>query len=108
MLELFDTHSLVFAFAEQTEQLLMTVLVVLLGGAVASGILAPLTWPAALTGLAVLFVVRPLTAWVSLLRTATPTSERAAIAFFGIRGIGSIYYLAYALDAATFSRKDLL
>jgi NhaP-type Na+/H+ or K+/H+ antiporter len=103
-----DFHETLHDFAEQTEQLLMIALVVLLGGAVASGILAPLTWPAALTGLAVLFVVRPLTAWAALLRTATPKSERAAIAFFGIRGIGSIYYLAYALNAATFSQKDLL
>jgi NhaP-type Na+/H+ or K+/H+ antiporter len=32
-----------------------------------------------------------------------PPGERAAIAFFGIRGIGSIYYLAFALDEADFS-----
>ena len=44
----------------------------LLGGAVASGILSPLTWPAAVTGLLVLFVVRPVTAWVGLSGTTTP------------------------------------
>jgi NhaP-type Na+/H+ or K+/H+ antiporter len=101
-------HETLHDFAEQTEQLLMITLVVLLGGAVAGGILAPLTWQAALAGLAVLFVVRPVTAWIGLLRTATPKGERAAISFFGIRGIGSIYYLAYALNHATFSKKDLL
>jgi NhaP-type Na+/H+ or K+/H+ antiporter len=101
-------HETLHDFAEQTEQLLMIVLVVLLGGAVASGILDPLTWEAALVGLAVLFVVRPLTAWVALLRTSTSLGERAAISFFGIRGIGSLYYLAYAVNAAHFSRADLL
>ena len=103
-----EFHETLHGFAEQSEQLLMIALVVLLGGAVASGILAPLTWPAALAGLAVLFVVRPLTAWLGLLRTATPPGERAAIAFFGIRGIGSLYYLAYALNKADFPNAELL
>ena len=103
-----DFHQTLHDFAEQTEQLLMIVLVVLLGGAVASGILAPLTWQAALVGLGVLFVVRPVTAWFALVRTRVPTGERAAISFFGIRGIGSLYYLAYAVNHARFSAADLL
>ncbi len=103
-----DFHETLHDFAEQTEQLLMIALVVLLGGAVAGGILDPLTWKAALVGLVLLFVVRPVVGWYSLAGTSTPRGERAAIAFFGIRGIGSLYYLAYALNAATFSRADLL
>ena len=103
-----EFHETLHDFAEQTEQLLMIALVVLLGGAVADGILDALTWEAALVGLAVLFVVRPLTAWFGLAGTATPRGERAAIAFFGIRGIGSLYYLAYALNSAAFSQRDLL
>ena len=103
-----EFHETLHDFAEQTEQLLMIALVVLLGGAVASGILDALTWEAALVGLAVLFVVRPLTAWFGLAGTGTPRGERAAIAFFGIRGIGSLYYLAYALNTAAFSQRDLL
>lgn len=103
-----DYHETLHDFAEQTEQLLMIVLVVLLGGAVASGVLDALTWPAALAGLAVLFVVRPLAAWVALFRTRTPLPERAAIAFFGIRGIGSLYYLAYALNQEAFPEAELL
>ena len=103
-----EFHETLHDFAEQTEQLLMIALVVLLGGAIAGGILDPLTWEAALVGIAVLFVVRPLTAWIGLLRTTVPKGERAAIAFFGIRGIGSLYYLAYALNAARFPNGDLL
>ena len=103
-----DYHETLHGFAEQTEQLLMIVLVVLIGGAVASGILDPLTWQAAAAGLLVLFVVRPLAGWIGLAGSSTPRGERAAIAFFGIRGIGSLYYLAYALNAADFLRADLL
>jgi NhaP-type Na+/H+ or K+/H+ antiporter len=103
-----DYHQTLHDFAEQTEQLLMIALVLLLGGAVASGILAPLTWPAAVTGLLVLFVVRPVTAWLALSGTTTPVAERVAIAFFGIRGIGSLYYLAYAVEHADFPNVDRL
>ena len=103
-----DYHETLHDFAEQTEQLLMIALVLLLGGAVASGILAPLTWPAAVTGLLVLFVVRPVTAWFGLSGTTTPKPERAAIAFFGIRGIGSLYYLAYAVEHAEFPNVERL
>ena len=55
-----------------------------------------------------LFVVRPVTAWVGLAGTTTPKAERAAIAFFGIRGIGSLYYLAYAVEHADFPNVDRL
>jgi sodium/hydrogen antiporter len=34
--------------------------------------------------------------------------ERAAIAFFGIRGLGSFYYLAYALGQAQFEQGQTL
>ena len=61
-----------------------------------------LTWQAAAFGLLALFVVRPLSGWIGLIGTDPPTGEKAAISFFGIRGIGSIYYLAYALQHAKF------
>ena len=72
------------------------------------GILPPLTWTAAAVGLLVLFVVRPVTARVGLSGTKTPKAERAAIAFFSIRGIGSLYYLAYALNHHDFPDADSL
>ena len=59
----------------------------------------------AVTGLLVLFVVRPATAWIGLSETITPKAERGAIAFFGIRGVGSLYYLAYAVEHADFPRR---
>jgi NhaP-type Na+/H+ or K+/H+ antiporter len=31
-----------------------------------------------------------------------------AISFFGIRGIGSVYYLAYGLQEGAFEKPDLL
>lgn len=103
-----EYHGTLHEFAEQAEQLLMIALVLLLGGAVAGGVLGALTWQAAAVGLAVLFVVRPVTAWLGMAGTTTPKAERAAIAFFGIRGIGSLYYLAYALNVADFPAEERL
>jgi NhaP-type Na+/H+ or K+/H+ antiporter len=45
-----------------------------------------------------LLIIRPAAAGLSMVRsTATPV-QRAFIAWFGIRGIGSIYYLMYAIE----------
>ncbi|HYW55822.1 MAG TPA: cation:proton antiporter [Polaromonas sp.] len=42
-------------------------------------------------------VIRPLAVYVGLLGTQVLPSQRRLIAWFGIRGIGSIYYLMYAI-----------
>ena len=46
--------------------------------------------------------------WLSLLRSPMRRRERVVVAFFGIRGIGSFYYLAYAVSAADFPDQRLL
>jgi sodium/hydrogen antiporter len=53
-------------FSEQLERLFMMVLLVLFGGALAGGLLAPLTWGAAAVGLLCLLAVRPFTGLVAL------------------------------------------
>jgi NhaP-type Na+/H+ or K+/H+ antiporter len=103
-----DYHQVLHDFAEQTERLLTVLLLLLLGGAVVSGLLAPLTWPAALTGLALIFLIRPLTGWLSLRGAPGYNAEHWVIASFGIRGIGSFYYLAYAMTHAQFEGADLV
>ncbi|MGH2604389.1 MAG: cation:proton antiporter [Dehalococcoidia bacterium] len=45
----------------------------------------------------VLLVIRPLAAWVALLCTSLSRPQRTIIGWFGIRGIGSIYYFSYAI-----------
>jgi NhaP-type Na+/H+ or K+/H+ antiporter len=95
-------------FAEQIERLLTVLLLLLLGGAVVGGLLAPLTWPAALAGLALIVVVRPLAGVLALRGAPGRTAEHWVIAAFGIRGIGSFYYLAYAMTHATFPNVDVV
>jgi NhaP-type Na+/H+ or K+/H+ antiporter len=95
-------------FAEQLERLLMMAVLVLFGGALAGGLLAPLGWVDVTAGLAILFIVRPLAGWIGLISAHDDSAEIAMIAFFGIRGIGSFFYLAYALNHAGFGEPERL
>ncbi|OMQ15352.1 cation transporter, partial [Modestobacter sp. VKM Ac-2676] len=101
-------HQVLHTYVEQLERLLTVVVLVLLGGAVARGALADLS--GAEVGLAVVLVlvVRPLAGWLGLLRGRTGLRERGAISFFGVRGIGSLYYLSYGLSQAEFAGAEQL
>jgi len=48
--------------------------------------------------LLLLFVLRPLSVWSGLLGASVSGDQRLLISWFGIRGIGSIYYLMFALN----------
>jgi NhaP-type Na+/H+ or K+/H+ antiporter len=103
-----EFHEAMHDFAEQVERLLMMLVLVLLGGAVAGGLLDSLTWKEMAFGLALVFVVRPLAGWIGLIGAPHSMRERAVVAFFGIRGLGSFYYLAYGLNHGDFHGWDRL
>ena len=48
--------------------------------------------------LALFVVIRPVATMLTLAMTPLSGPQRAFIAWFGVRGVGSIYYLAYALS----------
>ncbi|PRH76091.1 cation transporter [Streptomyces solincola] len=99
-------HNVLHEFTEQIERLLTAALLFLLGMFVASGGLAELTWPAALIGLLLIVLVRPLTGWVGQLGFTAGPRERTVVAMFGLRGIGSLFYLAYALGEHPFGALE--
>ena len=98
-----DYNDRMHDFADEVERLLMMALLVLFGGMLVSGgLLANLGWrEAAFAGVAI-FIVRPLAGWISLMGTERPKLERFVVAFFGIRGLGSVYYLAYGINHGRF------
>jgi NhaP-type Na+/H+ or K+/H+ antiporter len=98
-------HRIMHSYVEQLERLMTVVILVLLGGAIARGLLAGVGWPEILVALVFLLLVRPLAGWLALARGKTGPRERIAISFFGIRGIGSLYYLSYALSKGDFSAQ---
>lgn len=103
-----DYHVELHHFIEQIERLLTVLVLLLLGMALADGLLARLGWQEVALTAIVLLVVRPLVAGLALYGSSGAWSQRAAMAFFGVRGIGSIYYLAYALGAASFAQSETL
>jgi len=101
-------HSILHTFVEQIERLLTVVVLVLLGGAVARGILETLTLADYVFAAVVLLVIRPLAGWIGLTPGKTGPRERAVISFFGVRGVGSLFYVAYAVENGEFARADHL
>ncbi|TWD81815.1 sodium/proton antiporter (CPA1 family) [Kribbella amoyensis] len=91
-----DFHEELHGFLEQLEHILTWGILLLLGVAVTGGLLEPLDLTGVAIGATLILVLRPLTAWLSLQRTSMRRSERWVTAAFGIRGVGSIFYLAYA------------
>jgi sodium/hydrogen antiporter len=101
-----EFHLLLHRFSEQAETLITVGLLIVFGGAIAGGLLGGLTWQGVLVAVLVILVVRPLAGMVALIGSGRDLSERWAIAFFGVRGIGSLYYLSYATVNAEFSGID--
>ena len=99
-------HQVLHTYVEQLERLLTVVVLVLLGGAVARGALADVSWAEGLLVGLVLLVIRPVTGWLGLAGGSTGPRERAVISFFGVRGIGSLYYVAYATGEAEFAGAE--
>ena len=80
-------------FGDTAERLLEVMLVVLVG------VLLSSHWdPRAIPlALALFFVIRPLSTRVLLEGTPTTNAQRWLMGWFGIRGIGSLYYLSYVI-----------
>jgi len=103
-----DFHDELHHFTELTERLLMMLVLVLFGGALAQGLLSSLSWFDMLVGLALILIVRPLAGLLAMLGSAQPWRERALLAFFGIRGVGTIYYIAYGINHGEFGDSERL
>lgn len=81
-------------FKEHLERLSELTLVLLLGGAVTA---AAWSWQAWSVALFLLLVARPASVMLGLLASGTSVRLRGLAAWFGVRGIGSLYYLSYAI-----------
>ncbi|MBA2672849.1 cation:proton antiporter [Ramlibacter sp.] len=85
----------VLGFNEQLERIGEVVAVIAIGA-----LLWAVRWNQAVWWLVpvLLLVVRPLSVGVGMVGSASSHSQRWLIGWFGIRGVGSLYYLMYALN----------
>lgn len=86
------------AITEQVERLVMMVVLILFGGAIVDGLLRPLRWEDWLVAAVIILIVRPVAGLIALAGVRAVFKEKLMLAFFGIRGVGSFYYMAYALN----------
>ena len=82
-------------FKEHLERLSEIVLIILVGGSL---FIDSWSWRAVSLAVFVFFIARPVSVAVGLLPARTNRRQTAMMAWFGIRGIGSLYYLMYAIQ----------
>ncbi|HEY0113295.1 MAG TPA: cation:proton antiporter [Allosphingosinicella sp.] len=90
-----EFHGTLHGFTLAIEHTLTAILLILIGSVL------PMLWPEldwrhVAVAVALLFVIRPVIGWLGLAGTDLLPRERMVVAVFGVRGIGSIYYLGYA------------
>jgi NhaP-type Na+/H+ or K+/H+ antiporter len=84
----------ILSFGNVLERALEVLLVTILGVVVA----AHWDWRALLLGALLFGAIRPLAVWLLLRGGLVSPGQRWLLGWFGIRGIGSLYYLSYALS----------
>jgi NhaP-type Na+/H+ or K+/H+ antiporter len=83
-------------FKEHLERLSEVILVILIGGTL---FVSSWSWRAVGFALFLFVIARPVSVFIGLLATGTPWRIRSMAAWFGVRGIGSLYYLMYAIES---------
>lgn len=97
-----------YQFATQLERIFAGLLLIALGGFVATVEMNLLSGRNFLFAVLFMVLARPLSGFLALVRIRLSKLEWAAISFLGIRGFGSFYYLAYAQNHGTFENINLL
>ena len=100
-------HKRLHAFSEAVEHSLTAILLVLLGSVLPS-LWPVLDWRHSLIGFGLILVIRPLVGWLSLIGSGLSSGDRLIVGFFGVRGIGSIYYMGYATGHIDFVNGNQL
>ena len=98
-------HRAMHGVVERLERLMTLLVLLVLGMAMTRGLLEHLDWRGVVVALALVLVVRPLAGYLALAVLARDEKEEggldrgeiAAVAFFGVRGVGSVFYLGYAV-----------
>jgi NhaP-type Na+/H+ or K+/H+ antiporter len=112
-----DYHVHMHQSIERLERLLTLTVLLLLGAALTERLAGALTWQGALVGVALVFGIRPLAGLIAFsLGRGRPwlgdqlltRPQELAVSWFGIRGVGSLYYLAYATRRAGFEDLEQL
>jgi len=95
-------HLRTHRFAVQLESVLLAFMLLGFGLLLAGGVLEGLTWPGVAAGLLLTLVIRPAAVFSGFIGAGLPPRVAAGVGLLGIRGVGTVYYLAYAQNKADF------
>lgn len=90
-------------FVEEIEKLLVVIWIIFFGGALCSGILSYTDLNGILASLAVVLILRPVFGYIAMLPMKYTKAKKWAIGFFGVKGIGSVFYLSFGLLHGNFT-----
>ncbi|MHB8920900.1 MAG: cation:proton antiporter [Halothiobacillus sp.] len=82
-------------FKEHLERLSEVILILLVGGTLFQN---SWNWRVVVMAMFLFIVARPLSVMIGLLASRTAWRARGMMGWFGVRGIGSLYYLMYAIQ----------
>jgi NhaP-type Na+/H+ or K+/H+ antiporter len=91
--------------ADQLEGILLAILLLWLGIFVGSELWMHWNWSYLFLALSLIFIIRPISAFVSMYGQDCSLTDRFKIAFFGVRGMGTIFYVAFAFSHADFAKS---
>lgn len=95
-------------FITNFEKFLIIFWIIFFGGSIMAGILDFITLKSAIFCVALVLVFRPILGFISLYKINLSKRKKLAISFFGIRGIGSVFYLTYAIKEGNFEEVNQL
>ena len=94
-----EANAAVHNGAEQAEKLLELAAVLMLGSMLSIGGLGVPGWEGWLLAVLLIVAIRPLSCMLALVGSRVhQTNEKAFVSWFGVRGIGSLYYVAFAVS----------
>ncbi|WP_179008552.1 cation:proton antiporter [Winogradskyella forsetii] len=95
-------------FITNVEKFLIVFWMIFFGGSVVAGILNFTTLPTIIFSVLLVILLRPILGYVALFGTNLSKKKKLAISFFGIRGIGSVFYLTYAIKHGDFENLNTI
>jgi sodium/hydrogen antiporter len=91
-----ETYHSQLEFAEQIEKLMEVGIILLLGSLLRIEPMVRFGGEILLVAALLIFIIRPVGAWISTIGSPLNPTRRWLYGWFGIRGLGSLYYLSYA------------
>ncbi|MDE1181642.1 cation:proton antiporter [Paraburkholderia sp.] len=88
----------VLGFTIELERIAEVVVMTMIGNVLATLPVTLFTWQSAALIVVLFLIVRPVAVELSLLGSNASPTQRRLMSWFGIRGIGSFYYLTFALE----------